>query len=303
MGLSDWIVDIAGTPEGARLAVALALTSACAHALFGALQKARHDPWVIRAAIDASLVIVVLPVALFLVPWPQGWEWGLLLGAMAVHLLYKLAMARAYSVAAYTVVYPVVRGTGPLVTVAAASVVFAESYAALQWLGVAMLSGGILALALVNLNGTVRIDRPALWAGLGWALTGGLLVAAYTVYDAWAIRAMPDPFTFLAWFFLLTSLDFPILLARRLAAALRAPGGRALAVRGLIGAVVALISFGGFILATRVGPVGQSAVLRETSTVFAALFGWLMLRERVGLARGGLMLLIALGAVVVQLGG
>ena len=303
MSLGEWIVDIAGTPEGARLAVALALTSACAHALFGALQKARHDPWVIRAAIDAALVLVSLPLALFLVPWPQGWEWLLLAGAMAVHLAYKLTMALAYSAAAYTVVYPVVRGTGPLVTVALATVVFAESYAVLQWAGVGMLSGGILALALVNLNGTVRLDRPALLVGLGWALAGGVLVAVYTVYDAWAIRAMPDPFTFLAWFFLLTSLDFPILLARRLAAALRAPGGRALALRGLIGALVALVSFGGFILATRVGPVGQAAVLRETSTVFAALFGWLMLRERVGALRGGLMVLIAAGAVTVQLAG
>ena len=303
MSLGEWIVDIAGTPEGARLAVALALTSACAHALFGALQKARHDPWVIRAAIDAALVLVSLPLALFLVPWPQGWEWLLLAGAMAVHLAYKLTMALAYSAAAYTVVYPVVRGTGPLVTVALATVVFAESYAGLQWAGVGMLSGGILALALVNLNGTVRLDRPALLVGLGWALAGGVLVAVYTVYDAWAIRAMPDPFTFLAWFFLLTSLDFPILLARRLAAALRAPGGRALALRGLIGALVALVSFGGFILATRVGPVGQAAVLRETSTVFAALFGWLMLRERVGALRGGLMVLIAAGAVTVQLAG
>jgi drug/metabolite transporter (DMT)-like permease len=303
LGLSEWIVGIAGTPEGARLAVGLALMSAVAHALFGALQKGRHGPWLTRAAIDAGLAALSLPVALFLVPLPQGWEWALLAGAVVVHLAYKLAMARAYAVAAYTVVYPVVRGIGPLATVAFATLIFAERYGALQWAGVALLSGGILALAAVNLRGTVKLDRPALRAGLSWAVLGGLLVALYTSYDAWAIRNTADPFTFLAWFFLLTSLDFPLLLARRLAAALREPGGRALAARGLAGALIAWVSFGGVMLATRVGPVGQAAVLRETSVVFAALIGWLLLGEKVGWARAGLMAAVAAGAVLVQVGG
>ena len=56
-------------------------------------------------------------------------------------------------------------------------------------------------------------------------------------------------------------------------------------------------------LATRIGNVGEAAVLRETSTVFAALIGWLVLGERVGPRRLALMTLIAAGAVVVELGG
>ena len=56
-------------------------------------------------------------------------------------------------------------------------------------------------------------------------------------------------------------------------------------------------------LATRLDKVGEAAVLRETSTVFAALIGWAILGEKVGLARAGLMALIALGAVVMEFGG
>jgi drug/metabolite transporter (DMT)-like permease len=56
-------------------------------------------------------------------------------------------------------------------------------------------------------------------------------------------------------------------------------------------------------LATRLDKVGEAAVLRETSVVFAALIGWFFLRERVGPVRGALVVLIALGAVVVEFGG
>ncbi len=80
-----------------------------------------------------------------------------------------------------------------------------------------------------------------------------------------------------------------------------APGP--LLARGLAGALIAYVSFGGVMLATYLDKVGQAAVLRETSTVFAALIGWLVLGDRVGPARGALMALIAAGAVIVEFGG
>ncbi len=281
----------------------LALMSAIAHACFGALQKGRHDPWVTRGAIDLWIFVLAAPVALFAVAWPVGAEWAVLLGALVIHFAYKVTMALAYERAAYTVVYPVVRGTGPLVTLGFAAVFLAEHYAALQWLGVAVLSGAILMLAVVNLR-TVRVDPAALRSGLVWALTGGMLVAVYTTFDAWGIRLMPDPLTFLAWFFLITAIDFPLLVLWRRARGIGAawPPLRPLMLRGIIGALVAFISFGGVMIGTRIGKVGEVAALRETSTLFAALIGWAVLGEKVGLARGALMGLIAGGAVLVQLG-
>jgi drug/metabolite transporter (DMT)-like permease len=300
--VTEWLLSIAGTPAGMTLALCLALMSALAHAVFGALQKGQHDPWVTRASIDVWIFLLIAPVALFAVPWPQGFEWLVLLGALGIHFAYKLTMALAYERAAYTVVYPVVRGTGPLVTLAFAALFLGEHYRVLQWGGVALLSGAILMLAVVNLRG-VQIGRRALYAGLGWALAGGLLVAVYTTYDAWGIRLTPDPFTFLAWFFLITAVDFPTLMAVRLARGRAVlPPLRPLVLRGVIGALVAFVSFGGVMLATRLGRVGEVAALRETSTVFAAVIGWAVLGEKVGMLRGALMGLIALGAVLVQIG-
>jgi drug/metabolite transporter (DMT)-like permease len=299
--VSELILAIEGTPQAPLVATLLALLAAIAHAVFGALQKGRHDPWISRGAIDASYSVMALPVALFLVPWPQGIEWLVLVGAMLIHLAYKLAQAMAYSRGAFTVVYPIVRGTGPLVTVLAASLVFGEVYSAIQWGGVLMLSGGIFALAGLNIA-QAGVGRPLLLRAVWFAFLTGLLTAAYTTYDAFGIRLTPDPFTFLAWFFLLDGLIFPWIAAWRVARMPVTPPLDGLLARGVIGGLVAYVSFGSVMLATRIDKVGQAAVLRETSVVFAALIGWLFLRERVGAARGGLVALIALGAVVMEFG-
>ena len=296
------IVALAGTPDGARLATGLALMSALAHAVFGALQKGRHDPWLTRGSIDGWLFLLSLPVAVLLVPLPSAPVFWLLLGAIPIHFAYKYTMAAAYEKAAYTVVYPVVRGTGPLVTVLAASLIFQEHFTPVQWLGVACLSGGILLLALRNLS-EEELDPRALRLGLAWALTGGVLVAIYTTYDAYAIRLAFDPFTFIAWFFVLTSLDFPVLAWLRYRRMAAPPTLAPLMLRGIAGAVIAWFSFGGVLLATRLDKVGEAAVLRETSTVFAALIGWFILGEKVGPRRAALMALVALGAVIVEMGG
>ena len=299
--MGAWIASLEGTPEGARLAMILALSAALAHAVFGALQKGRHDPWLSRGSIDTFMALFALPVAVFLVPRPDGRAWAILAGAVLIHFVYKLLMALAYDRAAYTVVYPVVRGSGPLATVAFAAVVFQEHYTWLQWLGVLCLSGGILGLAVYNLR-NLPTERTQLRAGLAIAFAAGLSVAVYTTYDAYGIRATPDPFTFLAWFFVVTSLDFPLIAAWRYARMPAPPALGPLILRGMAGALVAFVSFGAVMLATRLDKVGEAAVLRETSVVFAALIGWLVLRDPVGPIRAGLIALIALGAVVVEFG-
>lgn len=299
--MSNWLVSIAGTPTGQDLALVLALLAAVLHALFGALQKGRHDPWLSRAMIDLCYASMAAPVALFVVPWPEPHMWPIFAGAFVIHTIYKLLQAMTYDRGAYTVVYPVVRGTGPLFAVIGAGLVFGETYAPLQWFGVCILVAGILGLAAYNLRHVTQ-DRDTLVPALGFAVATGALVAVYTTYDAWGIRATADPFSFLAWFFLIDGIFIPALMQRRLRALTRTQAVPLLK-RGVLGAFTAYFSFGAIMLATRLDRVGEAAVLRETSTVFAALIGWLVLGEKVGLARTGLMALIALGAVVMEWAG
>lgn len=299
--MSSWLISLEGTPAGHQWALGLALMAAVLHAWFGALQKGRFDPWVSRAAMDASYGMIAAPFALFVVPWPEPHMWVIFAGAWLVHCAYKVLQAMTYARGAYTVVYPVVRGTGPVFTVLGAGMVFGEHFAVGQWLGVGLLVAGIFGIAAWNLR-TVQIDRDRMIPALGFAVATGALVAVYTTYDAYGIRATADPFTFLAWFFMIDGWFIPVITHRRWRAVAQADVMPLLRL-GVSGAFIAFFSFGAIMLATRLDKVGEAAVLRETSTVFAGLIGWLVLGEKVGLVRFSLLALIAAGAVVVKIAG
>jgi drug/metabolite transporter (DMT)-like permease len=278
------------------------MAAAVLHAIFGALQKGRHDPLLARGAIDASYGLMAAPFALFVVPWPEPHMWPIFAGVFVIHALYKWATLAAYRRAAFTVVYPVMRGTGPLFAVIGAWLLFGETFSGVQWLGVAVLLAGLYGLALYNMS-RLTVARETLVPALWFAVLTGLFVALYTTYDAYGIRATADPFTFLAWFFFIDGLLYPFLAAAFYRRMEVKPALGPLALRGIVGGFVAFASFGSIMLATRLDQVGEAAVLRETSTVFAALIGWLFLKEHVGPARVALMGLIAAGAVIVEAGG
>ena len=300
--MSDWLISLEGTAAGHQVALGLALMAAFLHAVFGALQKGRHDPWLSRGAIDASYCLMAAPFAFFVVPWPEPHMWLIFLIAWIIHVIYKLLQAMAYTKGSYTVVYPVVRGTGPLFTVFGAWMLFGERFEPMQWVGVLVLLAGIFGLALYNYR-HLQTARDTLGLALGLAVATGLTVALYTTFDAYGIRATADPFTFLAWFFMIDGLVFPVIAYLRWRGMADPPDVLPLALRGVSGGVIAFLSFGSIMLATRLDKVGEAAILRETSTVFAALIGWLVLKETVGPRRITLMALIAAGAVIVELGG
>jgi len=299
--MSSWFISIEGTEFGHQVAVALALFAAVLHAFFGVLQKGRFDPWLTRGAVDFCYSMISLPLVLFVVPLPEPHLWGILGIAMIIHIVYKFAQATAYTKGAFTVVYPVIRGVSPIFTAFGAYVLFREVFNFIQWLGVGLLVTGILGLTRYNLR-HIRVDRetlvPAIWMAV---LTGGL-VAAYTTWDAYGIRATADPFTFLAWFFFLDGPLMSTVAYLRWRGMEPRPEVMPLMARGFVGGIVAYLSFGSILLATRIDNVGQAAVLRETSVIFAAIFGWIILKEGVGPRRLMLIVLIAAGAVLVEVG-
>ena len=117
------------------------------------------------------------PFALFIVPWPEPHMWPIFAGVFVIHALYKWAVLASYRRGAFTVVYPVMRGTGPLFTVIGAWFLFGETFSGIQWLGVAVLLAGLYGLALYNMA-RITVARETLIPALWFAVLTGLFVAA-----------------------------------------------------------------------------------------------------------------------------
>ena len=305
--MGETIVSLAGAPAGEALALALALLSALAHAVFGAIHKGGRDPYLNRGAINVAYGLAAAPFALWVFPPPEPPVQAALVGVFLIHIVYEWLQARSYAIGGFTVVYPIARGSGALMIALAARAALGETLSAWQWAGIGLLSGGILGLAVANLRDAGLTDLAAaarLKAALATALLTGALIAAYTTYDAWAIRLAADPFTFLAWFFFIGLFGTPVIAVirwRRLTPGER-PALDDLAARGASGALIAMISFGAILLATRIDKVGEVAAIRETSIIFATAIGVLIFRERIDAARLGLIAVIACGAVLVEAG-
>ena len=302
--MGEYIVDLAGTDAGKTLALALILFSALAHATFGAINKGGIDPFINRGAINIVYGLFAAPFAFLVFPWPERDLWLFFAVVVLVHLVYETLQAGSFFLGKFTLVYPIARGTGPIAGVLLATLMFNESYSIGQWTGVALLSLSIIGLAVANIRAS-RIDLDdtgRLLFAITIAVATGVMVAVYTNVDAYAIRMAKNPFTFLAWFFTLSGMTFPIIAYFRWRQLTVKPQIERLALRGLVGATVAYLSFGSVMIATRLDSVGKAAALRETSVIFAALIGFFIFRERIDRPRAILIGLITMGAILVQVG-
>ena len=175
-------------------ALLLVLLAATAHATWNlAAKKAGGDQ---RFALVSATMVVVLwaPLAAWF-----GWrelprwglvEWSVVIVSAAVHVLYFNTLLRGYREAELTVVYPVARGSAPLVTAAAAVLLLGETPGLLAAAGVLTVCGGVFLVA-----GGPRIWRGAhdgerVRRGLRWGALTGLLIAGYSVIDGYAVKVL-----------------------------------------------------------------------------------------------------------------
>ena len=300
--MGDSIVALAGTETGAKLALALALVSALAHAIFAAINKGGLDPYLNRGVINVAYSIMAAPFALFVFPLPEPHLIPILLLSYILHIIYEWFVAAAFTKGEFTLVYPIARGTSPLITAALSLIIFSESLESSQWFGMFLLSGAIISFAGINLaqKGRTSEIQKLLLPSILLAIGAGVMIALYTTVDAYGIRATADPFTLIAWFFFMGGFGFPMIAFWRWKQLELKPAIMPLVSRAIIGALVAFFSFATLMLATRVGKVSEAAALRETSIVFATIIGILFFKEKVGPAKLFAIGLIVLGAILIE---
>ena len=266
-------------------ALALVLAAALLHALWNvAAKKAGGDR---HFALICALGVVLLwaPVAAwsgFASAGRWGWtEWGLIVFSALVHVAYFLALLRGYRLADLTVVYPIARGSGPLLSAVGAALLLGESLSPTGAIGVIAVCSGVFLVA----------GGPGLWrraqdaaararlaAGLRWGFVTGALIASYTVIDGYAVKVMLLSPILVDYFG--NVFRVPVLVPAALRdrtgfmAALRAQWRHALVV-----AVFGPLAYILVLYAMTLAPLSHVAPAREVSMLFAALIGGHLLGE------------------------
>jgi drug/metabolite transporter (DMT)-like permease len=263
------------------------------------LAAALHAGWnaMLRSGVDRVWSIVVMSLAttaislplLLIVPFPAPASWPYLGLAVCCHMGYSCFLIAAYREGEFGQVYPIARGSAPMLVTLAAAIVAGERLAWATVLGIALVSLGICSLA-----------RPE---GAAWkrsailnAFVTGLFIAAYTVVDGLGARLAGNALSYSTVLFLLYGAAIPLLLlmpGRPASPRLASREG----AKALGGGIVSLVAYGLVIWAVTLSPMGPVSALRETSVVFATLIARFFLRERLTFRRLGASTVIAAGAI------
>jgi drug/metabolite transporter (DMT)-like permease len=235
-------------------------------------------------------------VLLLLAPVPAAGAWPYLLTSVMVHLAYMTLLMRSFRLGDFSQMYPVARGTAPLVVTVLAAVFVGERPGPWQSAGVVLASCGLAGVALWGLRGGSATPRgPALLAAVGTGLT----IATYTVIDGIGVRASGGSLGYTGWLLALQGWQIPLY------ALARHRGGfvdwlRPVALRGLVGGALSVCAYGLVLWAQTRGDLAPISALRESSIIVGALIGTVFFRERFGRPRlvGAALMVAGIGLML-----
>ena len=271
----------------------MVLIAAVLHASWNALVKVGGDALVRLGLVNLTAALCALPF-LFFVSVPALESWPYLIASTVVHQFYYLFLILSYRVGDLSHVYPIARGSAPLLVAVGAYALAGETLNFQGMLAVALICTAILSLAF---HGGWRegIGKPVCFA-----LCTGVTIAAYTLCDGLGGRASGDVFGYIVYLFTIDAVPivlFTVILRRRvLAKTLRASWRP-----GLAGGALAFGAYGLVIWAMSLTPMTYVSALRETSVIVAALIGTRLLKEPFGSRRITAASLVAGGVVLLQL--
>ena len=223
------------------------------------------------------------------------WRWaGFAAGSGALQVGYFLLLQRGYRVGDVSVVYPLARGTGPLLSVLLAVVLLGERPGWPVLVGALVVVVGVVTIGLAGGRAGSRASRAGVLAGLAI----GVVIAAYTLWDATAVTVGGLPVVGLYWGSLLVQ---TALLAPWAARAPLARIARRHVVAVPVVGILAPLAYICILLAIQLAPVSVVAPAREVSVVLVSLAGWLWFREPHPAQRlvGAAVVLLGVGVLTV----
>ena len=272
-------------------ALALALLAAVMHAVWNLLVKSSDDQLVAGWTVVAGAAILAVPV-LALSGLPDRSVWDLILISTVAQVAYVLTLAAAYRVGDLSFVYPLARGTSPVLVSLAGVAFLGDEISATGWIGVLIVTGALTLLAWR------RADR----SGLPLALVTGVLISLYTSVDAAAVREQGSALSVIAAEFVLLSIALGLVVL-----VMRGPGS----MLGMVRADWRKAAVGGFatgaayllvMVAALSAPVGLVSGVRETSVLIAVIASRLLLHEEVTRSQIGTVAAAVAGIALIAIG-
>lgn len=266
------------------LATVMALGAAILHASWNLVVKASGDRLVAMWAQGLFGAIVALPL-LFVTGLPPRAAWPFLGTAVVLHFAYAIVLAAAYDRADLSVIYPIARGSAPLLTAVGGALFLRDSLTPAGYVGV-----------VVAVSGLLLIGRKGGWQrGAGWALATAAIITTYTLVDTAGVRTAGEALSYVIVLLAISGafLTIPVLASRGRSGVTAAV--RAAPWRHLFAGVASLGAYALVLSAVRLAPVAYVATIRESSVVLGALGGWLLLKETFGRRRTAGAAIVALG--------
>lgn len=271
------------------------LFAAACHAGWNALIKVGLDPLSTTTLISiGSGVVALMFLPLVGVPAWAAWPW--LIASVVIHLVYFASLIESYRTGDLGQVYPIARGSAPLMTAAATTILVGEKLSLIGWTGILALVVGVLLLSARGGRELAGIDRRA----IGFALFTALTICAYSVVDGIGARHSSNPNGYSLWLFIgIAMVMLPYALYRDGADVI--PAMQRFWRRGFAGGALQVLSYGIAIWAMTAAPIAIVATLRETSVLFGAAIAVVVLKEPLRAARIVAAFLIVCGLILIRL--
>lgn len=269
------------------------IAAAGLHALWNALVKGGAD----KALNMGAVVIGHLPLALVAIgisPLPTVESLPYLFAGLALHFGYQWFLLRAYQLGDLTQVYPIARGSAPLMVALFSVLVLGVHLQGMELLAVAIIGTGIISLALVRHADGLRNGNAAVLA-----LITGLFIATYSLVDGLGARLSGNSLGYFGWIAAGNAVIMTLYLGFTAPQTLRAVPRKGLPV-SLIGGSASFVAYALVTWAFTQAPIALVTALRETSIIFALLIGVLFLKERLNLIKVVSTMTTLLGAVLLR---
>jgi drug/metabolite transporter (DMT)-like permease len=277
------------------LVFSVVLGAAVLHAVWNALVKHGGDPFLRLAIVNLTGSAICLPLLLVFDP-PVAAAWPWLLTSVLIHIAYCSFLCLGYRLGDLSQVYPVARGVAPPIVALLGWLVAGEAPSGSGLLALALISTGILIIALGK-RAPGQSIRPLLLA-----LACGGSIGAYTISDGLGIRAAQGTFEYIVWFFFLDGLPFGLTVLWASRRRLRTATAAAL-LPAIGGGVLSFLAYGLVIWAIRTTPMAYVSGLRETSVILATIIGTWLMGEPFGRERITAACIVAGGIGLLKLAG